>query len=79
MNYQKLKGLIRAKGLTYDKVSQKTGIGISALNNKLNNVTKFNVQEVKKVADCLDIQSNEIVDYFFNEDKEKEIENNQDN
>ena len=72
MNYQELKGRIRAKGLTYEDVSKKTGIGISALNNKLSGKTKFNVQEVKSISDCLDIQSTEIVKYFFN-DKDQEV------
>ena len=67
--YQKLKGLIRAKNLTYNDVSAKTGIGISALNNKLNGITKFNVEEVKHISYFLDIKSTEIVDYFFREDE----------
>lgn len=65
MDYQKLKGLIRARGRTYADVSKASGISISAFNNKMTGKTEFTIDEVRRVAYTLDIPSVEIVTYFF--------------
>lgn len=60
-----LKGRIREKNENYRSLSKKTGISVNALNNKLNGYSVFDTQEVFAIVECLDIQPNDIIKYFF--------------
>ena len=60
-----LKGLMTEKKITYRDLSGKTGISLSALNNKINGYSIFNVDELSDVVQVLNIKPEEISKYFF--------------
>lgn len=63
--HDNLKGLIRAKGLTYDKVSEELNCTVSSLSNKLNGKYEFTESEIGKMLKILDIPDDDITGYFF--------------
>ena len=60
-----LKGKIRAEKTNYEKVSKKMGIETATLSNKINGYTAFNVSEVEKMVEILNIDVKNINYYFF--------------
>lgn len=60
-----LKGLMTEKKVTYRELSDKSGISLSALNNKINGYSVFNIDELSSIVEILDIDANEIPKYFF--------------
>lgn len=64
LNY--LKGKIREKNETYKSLSEKTGISINSLCNRLNGKTTFSIDEMDYLCNVLDISAHEIPKYFFN-------------
>ncbi len=60
-----LKGKMRENKITYRELSKDVGISLNALNSKLNGYTPFNLDEAAKIVDRLDIDSEDIVRYFF--------------
>lgn len=60
----KLKGKMREKGETYRSMSQKTGIPLNTLNNKLNGYSPFDVAEAVSVCSILGIEGNDIPIFF---------------
>lgn len=60
----KIKGRITEKGESYRSISAKTGISLVSLSNKLNGYSLFDIIEVSKICDVLDISINEIPVFF---------------
>lgn len=68
-DYSKLRGRITEKLGSSKKLAEKLGISTTALYNKLSNKVPFSQDEILIAMrqDVLDIDSNEIVKYFFRE------------
>lgn len=64
----KVKGRITELGLTYNKVSEKTGIPVNTLSNKLNGHSLPNIQEVELLIRALNISPEKIAYYFLPHD-----------
>ena len=60
----KLRGCIREKGETYRSLSRKTGIPLNTLSNKINGHSLFDIVEVSKVCNALDIAPENIPVFF---------------
>lgn len=60
-----LKGLLREKKLTYEKMSEYVGISVSAFSDKINGNTVFNLVELAKIVRKAEIQPEDISKYFF--------------
>ena len=65
MNKNKLKGKIREKGLTYQKLAKKIGISVTSVNYKVNGQNFFNHEEMIKLREILRLTDNEIIEIFF--------------
>lgn len=63
--YDKLKGRIREKVGTSEKLAQELGITSGALSAKLNNKAYFSQEQIAKSIKILDINSSDVSDYFF--------------
>ena len=61
----KLKGKIRERGLTYQKLAKKIGIGLTSMNYKINGKYLFNHKEMIKLKEALKLSDNEIIEIFF--------------
>lgn len=64
MDYSKLKGLMREKGVTQAELAKKIGMAESTLNLKLSGKSFFKADEILKIAEILDIMR-PLDDYFF--------------
>lgn len=60
----KLKGRITETGETYRTLSQKTGIPLNTLSNKINGKSLFDIVEVSKICAELSISPQEIPIFF---------------
>lgn len=65
MNKNKLKGKIRERGLTYQKLAKKIGISVTSVNYKVNGQNLFNHEEMIKLREILRLTDNEIIEIFF--------------
>ena len=65
MNKNKLKGKIRERGLTYQKLAKKIGISVTSVNYKVNGQNLFNHEEMIKLREILRLSDNEIIEIFF--------------
>lgn len=63
LSYNKLRGKIVEKGYTMRSLSEKTGIPISTLSNKMNGVSEFKTTEIIKISEILGIKNYQ--EYFF--------------
>ena len=61
----KLKGLIREKGFTQEKVAKDIGIACSTFNLKLNGNVFFTQEEIFNLSRLLKISKKELPKYFF--------------
>ncbi|MBQ9531137.1 MAG: helix-turn-helix transcriptional regulator [Eubacterium sp.] len=61
---EKLKRKIKEKNMSYSLLSEEIGISLSALNNKLNGRSTFDIIEASKLLSILDISPEDIA-YFF--------------
>ena len=61
---RRVKGRITEKGETYRSVSEKTGIPLNSLSNKLNGKSLCDIIEVSKLCCVLDIPAEEIPIFF---------------
>ena len=61
MNLHKLKTKIFEKQKTYKDCAEALNISIATFNNKMNGHSKFNVPEVKALADFLGMTSAELL------------------
>ncbi len=64
-DYQKLRAKIVEKFGTQDKFAEAYGISRVALSQKMNNKTKFTYNDIVQMSKMLDINVDDIGDYFF--------------
>lgn len=60
-----LKGRIREKGSSYEKIGEKTGHHKSVVSNYLNGYAIMNGHDMNIICDELNITNDEIAKYFF--------------
>ena len=60
-----LKGLLREKKINYETLAKYLKMSLSALANKINGKSIFNLLEVAKIADFIGIPKENITIYFF--------------
>ncbi len=60
----KIKGRITEKGESYRTVSEKTGIYLNSLSNKINGYYLFDINEAARICSVLDIPPAEIANFF---------------
>lgn len=60
-----LKGLLREKKINYETLAKYLKMSISALSNKINGKSVFNILEIVKIADFIGIKKEDIPIYFF--------------
>ena len=60
-----LKGLLREKKISYVKLAEYLKMSLSALSNKINGKSIFNLLEVMKIANYVGILKENIPIYFF--------------
>lgn len=65
MNYGKLLGRLRERGLTQADLAQSVGISAVTLNKKLKGYSEFTQSEIQSICGALDIPDSEIAVYFF--------------
>lgn len=66
-DYSKLLGRIKEKYSTRENLVKEITISSTSLNLRLNNKLKFDQQDIKELCIALDIEEDEIPDYFFKE------------
>lgn len=64
-DYRKLRGKIREVYNTQDDFAKDLGIGRVSLSKRLTNKIEFSQQEIKKSCEILNIDKEEISQYFF--------------
>ena len=60
-----LKGLIRERKTNYVILASQLGLSTSAISNKINGKSVFDILEAEKIAKYLKIEKNDIPRYFF--------------
>lgn len=60
-----LKGILREKKINYETLAQYLEMSISALSNKINGKSVFDILEANKIAEFIGIPKEEIPRYFF--------------
>lgn len=65
MDYSKLLGLIREKGLTQVELAGKIGVSAVTMNKKLRGHTDFTQGEIASICKVLNIPDDSIAAYFF--------------
>ena len=60
----KLKGRIKEKNQSYASLSKAIGISVSALNNKINGRSSFDIIEASRLSSILDISPEEVINFF---------------
>lgn len=60
-----LKGLLRQKKINYETLAKHLKMSLSALSNKINGNSVFNILEVNKIATFVGIEKTDIPIYFF--------------
>lgn len=65
MDYQKLRGRIRAQYITQAEFAQAMGISVCTLSQKLNGISEWSAREIRKACELLEIPPEEIHAYFF--------------
>ncbi len=60
-----LKGILRQKKINYKTLANLLEISLSALSNKINGYSLFDILEVDKISKIINIKREEIVIYFF--------------
>ena len=66
INYSKLLGRMREYGYTIDAISKKMNIHSATLSAKLKGRSFFDVNEILRMAEILEINSCDLAEYFFN-------------
>lgn len=65
IDYSKLSGRIKEKGFTQESLAKHIGITPGSMSDKLNNKSFFKQMEIIAICLALDIQFEEIGEYFF--------------
>lgn len=60
-----LKGKMREKGINYCQMAEKIGLSTSAVSDKINGNSVFDLAEASKMIEILEIPKEEINRYFF--------------
>lgn len=60
-----LKGLLRQKKINYEILAKHLKMSLSALSNKINGKSLFNILEVDRIAKFVGISKEEVPTYFF--------------
>ena len=60
-----IKGLIREKKSSYEKLGKALGVSPNTVSNKINGYQLFDTVEIDTIADQLDIDAEKINHYFF--------------
>ena len=60
-----LKGLLREKKVNYEALAKYLKMSLSAICNKINGKSVFNLLEVNKIAQLLEIKKEDMGIYFF--------------
>lgn len=61
----KLKGKIRERETSYRELSKITGIPVNTLSNKINGKSTFDIIQVSKICDALQIPPEQIYLFFL--------------
>lgn len=64
-NFSKLRGKMAEEGYTVRSLSEKSGIPVSTLSNKLNGVSEFKASEMILISQVLEIE--DVENYFFDQ------------
>lgn len=62
---KELEKVISASGFRRDHIASKCGLTRQSLKNKIDNKTKFNIDEVKALCDLLHIDTEQMLRLFF--------------
>ena len=65
INSKKIKGRLVELGMTQKDISSYLGISQPTVNQKINNTRPMGLDEAEKIADLLQISSEEFKEYFF--------------
>lgn len=65
MNTLKLKGKIVEKNRTYSECAQALGISTTGFSNKMNGRSNFDVLEINKLVEYLNLTDREAIDIFL--------------
>lgn len=65
MQYQELRGLIRARYRTQDLFAKDVGISPCSVSKKLNGKSEWTAMEIQKICALLEIEPETIPRYFF--------------
>lgn len=65
MNLDKLKGKLKEKRLSYKDVAGILGVSTTTVNSKMNGETRFYLEEIRLLSDCLGLSDEEKVKIFF--------------
>lgn len=60
-----LKGLLREKKINYETLARYLKMSLSALSNKINGKSVFNILEVENIVSFIEIPRQKIPLYFF--------------
>lgn len=64
-NTNKLKGRIVEKGFTLSTFSDKIGLTRQGFRKKISGISDFKLNEIQRICAALEIQRDDICDYFF--------------
>lgn len=65
MNLDKLKGKLREKRLSYNKVAEILGVSTATVSSKMNGETRFYLEEIRVLSDYLGLTDEEKIKIFF--------------
>ncbi|MDO5293354.1 MAG: DUF739 family protein [bacterium] len=65
MNFNKLKGKIVERQLTYQQCADAIEISTASFSNKMNGSKRFWYDEISKLSDLLDLSNDEKIDIFL--------------
>lgn len=66
MNLDKLKGKLKEKRLSYQKVAEILGVSTTTVSSKMNGETRFYLEEIRTLSEYLELSDEEKVKIFFN-------------
>lgn len=66
VNINKLKGKMKEKNITQEKLADSIGVARSTINRKINQGgSDFSIEEVQKIISLLEISNVEAIEIFF--------------
>ena len=65
MNISKLKGKMRECNATYAEVAKSLGLSVASFSNKMNGKSKFYINEIEILGNCLGLSDSEKIDIFL--------------